>query len=700
MPTIGLNDHTVISVVIPTYNRLERLRRVVQALADQVEPGPIEVVVVSDGSTDGTDEYLLNGQTPLPIIACVQHNAGPAAARNAGVTAATGDLILFLDDDVIPAPDLLARHRDAHARGGADLVVIGPMLDPVDADYSPWVAWEQHQLAKQYEAMRLGTWEPTFRQFFTGNASVPRQKLLEVGLFDVSLRRGEDVELAYRLDQAGLRFEFEPDAKGAHHAERSFRSWLDMANDYGRNDAKFSAAGQDWIPSAIADEFRGRNWLLRAVTMLSLHAPISSRLMCPLLTQLGTSARMPSAVQRCALSALYGITYYGGLADGLGSRRALIQLLTTSRQPGERPLRVGLVLEQTLGHVTHSDNLRGLIVDAPDMSVVVMPINFAASRWAALNPAMRNWTVRAGIRARRAVRREYRGGGLDVMLVHTQVPAVLLGPWMRRIPTVVSLDATPEQYDQLGAHYSHARSSDRIEAVKKAANRRCFDRARHLVTWSDWAKAGLVASYGIDADKISVVPPGVHVKQWERGGPAADPPPLRLLFVGADLDRKGGRALIDVCRHLRCDPTVPAFELHLVTRTDVAPEAGIVVHTGLGPNSRELIDLYHASHVFCLPTLGDCLPMVLSEAGTTGMALLSTDVGAIAEIVRDGVTGLLVPPGDPAALESALRRLITDDDMRERLGHGAKTLVRQRYDASINAERLVEILRAAAGAGG
>ncbi len=78
------------------------------------------------------------------------------------------------------------------------------------------------------------------------------------------------------------------------------------------------------------------------------------------------------------------------------------------------------------------------------------------------------------------------------------------------------------------------------------------------------------------------------------------------------------------------------------------------------PNSPELIDLYHRSDVFCLPTMGDCLPMVLSEAGAAGLPLVSTAVGAISEIVRDGDTGYLVTPGDVPTLTGRLRDLVVD----------------------------------------
>ena len=136
-----------------------------------------------------------------------------------------------------------------------------------------------------------------------------------------------------------------------------------------------------------------------------------------------------------------------------------------------------------------------------------------------------------------------------------------------------------------------------------------------------------------------------------------------------------------------------------MTQTHVPAEPGVSVHRGLRANSQPLKDLYHAADIFCLPTMGDCLPMVLSEAGAAGLPLVSTAVGAIAEIVRDDETGLLVPVADANALEGALRRLVADAARRRRLGAGAHALVHARFDAEKNAHALLQLLRQVASVG-
>ena len=106
------------SVVIPTFNRLPRLKQVLGALAKQsLDNDLFEVVVVSDGSTDGTKEYL-SGVTSRHLVHAHQDNAGPGAARNRGVQLARGRLILFIDDDIVATPTLVERHLAAHGEIG------------------------------------------------------------------------------------------------------------------------------------------------------------------------------------------------------------------------------------------------------------------------------------------------------------------------------------------------------------------------------------------------------------------------------------------------------------------------------------------------------------------------------------------------------------------------------------------------------
>lgn len=327
-----------VSVVIPTFNRRDRLHRVLRSLARQDTDRRFEVLVASDGSSDGTDEYLRSSEVPLDVVALSQTNQGPAAARNLGVEHATGELVVFVDDDVVAEPGLLRAHLAAHARRGDRTVVIGPMLNPPDHAMSPWIAWEQEMLAKQYRAMDRGDYTATARQFYTGNASLRLEHLRSVGGFDTAFRRAEDVELAFRLDDLGLEFHYEREAVGLHYAERSYEAWLRTAYDYGRNDIVFARdLGRDWIFGFIRDSFRwrhpiGRQLINRCVRSDSLR----TRIVDTLERRIGGAGDGPGGrTQRYALSAIYGIEYHRGVADELGSLEAFSHLIEHGTPPAE-----------------------------------------------------------------------------------------------------------------------------------------------------------------------------------------------------------------------------------------------------------------------------------------------------------------------------------------------------------------------------
>ncbi|MDW3214145.1 MAG: glycosyltransferase family 2 protein [Ilumatobacteraceae bacterium] len=325
-----------ISVVVPTFNRCERLHRVLTSLANQEVAADYEVIVVSDGSTDGTDEYLRSEQLPLPVVAVTQENQGPAATRNHGVQRARGRLILFLDDDVVADPGLLQAHLDAHARFDGGVVVIGPMLDPPDHAMTSWVVWEQRMLAKQYQAMEKGKYAATARQFYTGNASLLRADFDAAGGFDSRFRRAEDVELAFRLDDNGLAFRYEPRAVGLHYAERSHEAWIDTARVYGHNDVVFARdLGHRFIYGVIRESYSAHHFTLRVLTQLALASgPIDcfvTRRLAALVEAYPEGRRRK--IMGYVLSAQYCLEYHRGVTEELGSVRDFRRLVIFRRSP-------------------------------------------------------------------------------------------------------------------------------------------------------------------------------------------------------------------------------------------------------------------------------------------------------------------------------------------------------------------------------
>jgi glycosyltransferase involved in cell wall biosynthesis len=310
-----------ISVVIPTFNRRERLALVLDGLARQTLPGQrFEALVVDDGSTDGTAEWLAHRSYPFALRPLRQSNAGPAVARNAGVQAASARVVLFLDDDVVPEPPLLQEHAATHA-SGEEVAVIGP-LGSLARYRQPWVAWEQAKIERQYAAMQRGDWAPTYRQFWTGNASVPRQLVLEAGGFDAKFLRAEDIELGARLAQRGVRFVFKPAAATLHHAERSLQSWSNMHRAYGRLELSIHGRfGRDAALNTLRNNWHRLRAATRTLVSACLGRERATAAACAILS---SSIRAAAAVGsdapgRAACSALANVLYWDGVRESLGN---------------------------------------------------------------------------------------------------------------------------------------------------------------------------------------------------------------------------------------------------------------------------------------------------------------------------------------------------------------------------------------------
>lgn len=211
-----------LSVVVPTFQRAALLDRCLAALTAAAAGRPVEVVVVDDGSSDATPQVVAAYGGRLPLTGLRQPaNAGPAAARNRGLQACAGGLVLFVDDDVVVTPDLLSTHLRLH-REAADprLSVLGRVDWHPDLKVTPFMHWlDRSGLQFAYDTwLRPGPVDPPFAAFYTANISLSRARLEEVGGFDerFPFPAYEDMELAHRLTARGLRMEYHPEALAYH----------------------------------------------------------------------------------------------------------------------------------------------------------------------------------------------------------------------------------------------------------------------------------------------------------------------------------------------------------------------------------------------------------------------------------------------------------------------------------------------------
>ncbi|HEY1434973.1 MAG TPA: glycosyltransferase [Thermoanaerobaculia bacterium] len=216
------------SVVIPTYRRPETLFSVLEALATQKSAPDFETVVVDDGSGDATPERLAAYRPPYPFRHVSQENSGPAAARNRGVREARGETVLFLGDDTVPEPELLAVHAEAHAAPRPfPVAVLGYTTWPRELKISPFLHHINEYGLQFGYGLIADTEAVPFNFFYTSNVSLPRRLLLDAGLFDTSFPHAawEDIEVAYRLMQRGMRMLYRPAAVARHHHPITFASF-------------------------------------------------------------------------------------------------------------------------------------------------------------------------------------------------------------------------------------------------------------------------------------------------------------------------------------------------------------------------------------------------------------------------------------------------------------------------------------------
>jgi glycosyltransferase involved in cell wall biosynthesis len=349
-------------------------------------------------------------------------------------------------------------------------------------------------------------------------------------------------------------------------------------------------------------------------------------------------------------------------------------------------MRLGFVTEQHSGHPTFERHLRAAVAAAPDVEARWHPI--APARRGpieALPPLRGNWAARASARARSVLARH--PGEYDALLFHTQAAALLSVGAMRRTPTLISVDATPDNLNEVAAAYDHPVGSPPAEAAKRVVVRRALRAARIVVAWSEWVRRSLLDDYRVDPRRIRLIPAGTDLTRF-RPGARRDGGPPRILIVATEFERKGGQVLLDALRAAGGD-----WRLDVVTRSALAPHPGVAVHRDLSFDDPRLPELYAQADVFALPTLGDCSPHVLLEAMAAGLPVVTTRLAAIPEIVTDGESGILIERGDVGALTAALGRLMGSESERRRLGAQARARAEDRFDAARNARAILDLMR-------
>tara|TARA_Y100000589_G_scaffold115438_1_gene109482 strand:+ start:133 stop:1050 length:918 start_codon:yes stop_codon:yes gene_type:complete len=201
-----------VSIVIPTYNRKPILIKCLHALENQILNNLIdyyEIIVVDDGSSDGTVNWIKENQINLPhVVLYEQEHGGPALGRNLGVIKSKGDIVIFIDSDLVVVDKFLIHHvsklEKYWLKKNKKCFTYGSVINTSN--------FENPQL----EDSKIT--DISFAYFATGNVAISRDLLMDVGLFDTSfsLYGWEDLELGERLKKIGVQLIKCPEAKGFH----------------------------------------------------------------------------------------------------------------------------------------------------------------------------------------------------------------------------------------------------------------------------------------------------------------------------------------------------------------------------------------------------------------------------------------------------------------------------------------------------
>jgi glycosyltransferase involved in cell wall biosynthesis len=213
-----------LSIIIPTHNRKNVLLQTLKEFCEQTYKD-FEIIIVDDGSNDGTRQVVTELKLPLEIKYFFQKNKGPAAARNLGTKQAMGEIIFFTGDDIIPSKELIEEHINSHKNRKENVVVLG---------YTTWspkirkTPFRKYISEKHFAYSDIIDNENVFwGSFYTSNISIKKSFLERTQLFDEDFKHAayEDSEIGYRLFKLGMQTVFNQAAIAYHNHNLSFRNY-------------------------------------------------------------------------------------------------------------------------------------------------------------------------------------------------------------------------------------------------------------------------------------------------------------------------------------------------------------------------------------------------------------------------------------------------------------------------------------------
>jgi glycosyltransferase involved in cell wall biosynthesis/GT2 family glycosyltransferase len=670
MPT---SPDIALSVIIPTIRPAAHIRPTLDALDRQGGVvGGFEVIVVLDGAAGSRRDELLDTPRSYQMTVLVSTGHGRAAACDDATHAARGEILMFLDDDMVPEPDVLAAHLDRHH---ADRVAVMASV-PVIVDDRATVAtrfiarrFDRHTAKLASPGQRIGV-----RDVYTGAFSVERSVYLEVGGFDRRFREygNEDGEFAGRLLRSGIAIVFAPDsivrqvyaksfaaltednvAKGRtavqalrHHPDRAEESALRVRS---RGSSRARLMRRVLVPIIAAESRRatiGRIVETAAAVIERIRPSAADRLISRFLDAcFWAGVREATPVPSAAT-----IIEYTDAAGAGGVERVVLTLTARLDRARWRPILVVPRSERPL--LADDARRRGLTVIETDGGVT-----FTVRSVLTLARAFRRWRP-----ALVHVHRSWAASGSAAVIAARLAGARVVATEHLFVPTT---------------------------GRRTIALRRWIDRlVDTTVVVSEDLRTTSIQRLRRDAARITVIPNGIE------SPPARDPAAVEdvraalaaqgpVILVPARLEPQKGHAVL--LRALVEMPDVTAVFAgdgsHRASLGAMTIELGVADRVRFLGHRDDVPALMEACDLVVVPSIAEGMPLAVLEAFALHRPVVATAVGGTPELVTDGVTGRLVPPGEPDALRHAITEVLSDPALGQRLADAAETVARSRHTA-------------------
>lgn len=234
----------LLSIVVPTHNRKDVLKKTIECLCQQTfNTNDLELIVVDDGSIDGTDKDMRNLQLPIAFT-YLRNNVtmGRAATRNRGIEKSGGKLILMIDDDVWATPDLVKYHVIRHQSSPVELAVVGAILPSPEIPQTAVNIFQNRHHLWCYREMTRRSDNLPYGFCKTANLSIKKETIFKINLFDEGFHHygGEDTDLGLRLIKENIKLVFSEHALGYHYHNENIATIENKYSEYAKSIVYFT----------------------------------------------------------------------------------------------------------------------------------------------------------------------------------------------------------------------------------------------------------------------------------------------------------------------------------------------------------------------------------------------------------------------------------------------------------------------------